>query len=198
MASFRELRLALIPHLARYGTTTKLRDLPIETPAEFDGVSITLNARYEELSRAYYLAHSFGSIVGWSLDVAGTQRMFDELRDAKDTRSRDPARFETALTRFRAFEERASQYSVSVLEAVGHAWAIPGFTLFFRADLEAIAMYHRHGRAPVWPAFLARWQQEVQAGRRVIEPFAPAPVPPFSAVRFEKQSVKQERDGRSS
>ena len=196
MSSFQELRAALTGHVRCYGTVTVERELPIETPAEFDGVSITLNTRHDEESLAYYLVHSFGSIVGWSLDTAGTQLMFDELRDAKTARTADPGRFERALEKFRAFEERASQYSVHVLDTVGYGWAVPGFTLFFRADLEAITIYHRESRAPVWSSFLRLWQRDAAAGRRIIEPFAPVPVPAFHAVCFEKQTVKQERDGR--
>ena len=108
----------------------------------------------------------------------------------------DPGRFEAALARFRAFEERASEYSVHTLGLVGHAWAIPAFTLFFRADLEAITIFHREGRAPIWSRFFHRVRDEAAAGARVVEPFMPVPVPPFRPVRFEPQVVKQERDGR--
>ncbi len=94
-------------------------------------------------------------------------------------------------------EERSSEYSVHVLDDIGHAWAIPSFTLFFRADLEAMTIFHRHGHAPIWPDFLSRWKTEVASGDRRIQPFAPRPVPKFQPVHFETQAVKQERDGRS-
>jgi hypothetical protein len=196
-SEFLELRRALEAHVAERGIAVHERELPIETPARFDGLSITLNPRHDEESLACYLVHSYGSIAGWALDLAGTRRIFDELREAKASRAEDPARLEAALAAFRAFEERASQYSVETLAAVGHAWAIPSFTLFFRADLEAITRFHREGRAPVWPEFLRRWQQEAAAGVRVIVPFTPVPVPPFRPVAFEPQTVTQERDGRA-
>jgi hypothetical protein len=194
---FLELRRALEAHVVERGIAVDQRELPIETPARFDGVSITLNPRHDVESLAYYLVHSYGSIAGWVLDLPGTRRMFDELREARASRREEASRFETALAAFRAFEERASQYSVATLAAVGHPWAIPSFTLFFRADLEAITQFHREGRAPVWPEFLRRWQQEAAAGVRVIVPFRPMAVPPFTPVAFEPQTVTQERDGRA-
>lgn len=196
-SQFLKLRRALEAHVVERGIAVDQQELPIETPARFDGVSITLNPRHDVESLAYYLVHSYGSIAGWVLDLPGTRRMFDELREAKASRSEDASRFETALAAFRAFEERASQYSVETLAAVGHAWAIPSFTLFFRADLEAITQFHREGRAPIWPEFLRRWQQEAAAGVRVIAPFTPVPVPPFTPVAFAPQTVTQERDGRA-
>jgi hypothetical protein len=175
------------------GIDVRRREMDLETPAVFDGLSITLNPRHDEESLAWYLVHSFGSIAGWCVDLAGTTRVFHELRDAKGTKAQDPARLERAIARFRAFEERASRYSVQVLADSGHADAIRPFSLFFRADLEAITQFHRDGRAPVWPEFLERFRAEVADGRRPLVPFAPLPIPPFQPTRIERQEVKQER-----
>jgi hypothetical protein len=167
-----------------------------ETPAVFDGPSITVNAIHDAETRSFYLVHSFGSIVAWTDDLPGVAAMFRELRAAKKTRDADPDRLERALQPFRAFETRASEYSVWVLEQIGHPEAIEPFSVFFRADLEAITIFHRTGRAPVWPEFFAAWKADIATGRRVVEPFTPRPVPAgFRPVRIETQEVEQERDG---
>ena len=83
--------------------------------------------------------------------------------------------------------------------AMAQSWqqAQGAFALFFRADLEAITIFHRTGQAPVWPEFLAAWKADVAAGRRVVVPFEPRPVPAgFRPARIETQQVEQERDGR--
>src|SRR5687768_8000811 len=54
------------------------RPLPPDTPMRFDGVSITLRDGHDQTELLYYLAHSVGSIAGWSLDYAGVKSMFDE------------------------------------------------------------------------------------------------------------------------
>jgi hypothetical protein len=178
------------------GIAVITKRLDVETPAEFDGLSITINAAHDAEARTYYLVHSFGSIAAWSADRPGVAAMFEELRAAKRTRTTDPDRLERALVPFRAFEERASEHSVWVLDQIHHGWAIPTLSVFFRADLEAITAFHRTGRAPVWPDFLAQWKAEIATGRRPATPFAPRPVPPFRPVRIETQEVEQERDGK--
>jgi hypothetical protein len=167
--------------------------LPLDTPAEFDGVSITINRRQPLEWRAHYLVHSIGSIVGWCLDAAGVAAMYHELRDAKSVKDRDPGRLAQAVSAFQDFEERVSRFSVQLLIDLGHGWAVPAFTLFFRADLDAMTRYHREGRAPRWPEHLAAWQRDVLSGSRAVDPFPPVPIPPFRVARFEKQQVKQER-----
>jgi len=178
---------------ARRGILVSSRVFPLNKAAEFDGQSVVLNPQHDEQSRAFYLVHSLGSIVGWSLDVDGVRALFDELRDAKHGRTTEPMRLDDAVGRFRQFEERASEYSVQILTDVDSAWAIPSFSLFFRADLEAMTIFHRTGRAPVWPDFLAQWQEAVATGRRALELFAPREIPPFVPRSFPKQEVMQER-----
>jgi hypothetical protein len=178
---------------ARHGILVSSRPFPLGKAAEFDGQSVVLNSQHDEQSRGFYLVHSLGSIVGWSLDVEGVRALFDELRDAKHVRTAEPAHLESAVQRFRQFEEGASEYSVQILQDVDCAWAIASFSLFFRADLEAMTIFHRTGRAPVWPDFLAQWKEDVATGRRVLELFTPREIPPFAPRPFPKQEVMQER-----
>jgi hypothetical protein len=94
---------------------------------------------------------------------------------------------ERALAPFRAFEVRASEYAVWVLDQVGAAGVVAAYSTFFRADLEAITIFHRTGRAPVWRPFLARWKASMDCA-----PFTPRPVPVFRPVPIERQEVKQQ------
>jgi hypothetical protein len=179
-------------YVAARGIDVRARAMEAEKPAEFDGLSITLNPSHDRASLCWYLAHSYGSIAGWCVDLDGTADLFHELRDAKCERHADMPRLDRANARFRAFEELSSRYSVWTLAEVGHAWAIDPFTVFFRADLEAMTIFHRDGRAPNWPEWLARWQHAAESGERKIAPFDPLAVPDFTPSRFEKQEVKQE------
>ena len=181
--------------VASRGIRVSMQTMPRETPATFDGVSVTLNASHDPQSLAFYLLHSFGSIVRWCLDRTAVQTIFDELRDAK-VESTDTPRFERALEAFRRFEEQSSEHAVWTLAQIGHAGAIDDYTIFFRADIEAISAFHRTGRAPLWPSFLAEWREAVASGRRPLRPFAPRPVPGFTPLAIERQDVKQELDGR--
>jgi hypothetical protein len=174
------------------GIEVRTRPLPRDTPAEFDGRSITLGAAVDPQPAAFILLHSFGSIVGWSLDKPGVTAMLEDLRAAKGAREADPDRFERALARFRAFEIASSEYAVWVLETIGRRDAIAPYTTYFRADVEAITLFHRCGRAPVWDAFYKQWTADAASGARHIEPFQPRPVPPFTPVQTERQQVKQE------
>ena len=175
------------------------RMLDPENPAQFDGLSITISARQAAEAQSYYLVHSFGSGVAWAADRAGVAAMFQELRAARRTRDTDPGRLERALGPFRAFEQRASEHSVWVLDRIGHAWAVEPFSVFFRADLEAITIFHRTGQAPVWPEFFAAWKADIAAGQRTVEPFSPRPVPDdFRPVPIDTQEVEQEQDGSRS
>jgi hypothetical protein len=96
---FSMLHQSLETHARQRGVEIVLRELRIERPAEFDGISIVLNVRHDEEPRSYYLAHSFGSIAGWCVDLNGVQAMFEELRAAKKTRDADRDRLERALAR---------------------------------------------------------------------------------------------------
>jgi hypothetical protein len=167
------------------------RMMALDKPAEFDGLSITLNPRHDPDSLAFYLAHSFGSIAAWCADLPRVEAMFDDLREAKAVRSDNPNRLERALGPFRDFEARTSEFAVRVLHDIDRHQIVPDYTVFFRADIEAITIFHRTGRAPVWQTFLARWKDEVARGVRRVEPFAPREVPAFSPRRIDLQEVKQ-------
>jgi hypothetical protein len=116
--------------------------------------------------------------------------MFDELRDAKKARA-DPARLERAIAAYRDFETESSEFAVWLLGELGHAGAVPSYTNFMRADLEALTAFHRTGVAPAWRDFFACWNEDVAAGRRDVEPFRPKPLPPFTAVPIERQEILQ-------
>src|SRR5437763_1639114 len=73
--------------------TSDSSQLPRNQAGEFDGLSVTMNSDYPLEERCYYLVHSLGSIVDWSIDSAGVQRLFDDLRSAKQ----DDARQSDAL-----------------------------------------------------------------------------------------------------
>ena len=173
------------------GVEVRLKNMDVEKPGVFDGPSITINPVHDREAASYYLAHSFGSIYQWSTDFEAAQKVFHELRDAKKTK--DP-RFEDALQAWRRFEQTSSEHAVWLLDHAGHADAIAGYTVFFRADIEAMSVFHRTGKEPRWPDFLAEWKEKVSRGEIRIEPFRPKPVARFRPVRIEKQEVLQERD----
>lgn len=187
---------------AARGIRVDRRRLRPDQAGKFDGVSATLNSDYAAEELAYYLAHALGSVVRWSLSRDAVQAMFDELRAAKKDRP-DAARLERAVAAYRAFEVESSEYAVTLLAEAGHADAVPPYTNFMRADLEALTEFHRTGRAPVWRDFFARWKADVAAGRRAVAPFQARPVPPFTPARIEEQEILQRqgykgRAGRNS
>lgn len=92
-SSFEILYSNLRAKAESYGIQVWCEPLGLETPGKFDGLSITLNSDYDLESCWYYLVHSLGSIIQWSLDPQGSQRVFDELRKAKVNKSSDPVRF---------------------------------------------------------------------------------------------------------
>jgi hypothetical protein len=177
-----------------FGVRVILKEMDIETPGEFDGLSITINPRHDRASACFYLAHSFGSIAQWCTDFARAQKVFDELRDAKKNRRQDPTRFEAALARYCEFEQTSSEHAVWMLAEIRRADAIEPYTVFFRADLEAMTIFHRTGKAPRWPEFFSEWKRKVADGELRIEPFSPKPISPFQPVRIEPQEVLQERE----
>jgi hypothetical protein len=81
-----------------------------------------------------------------------------------------------------------------VLHEIRHADVVSPYSVFFRADIEAMTIFHRTGKEPRWPDFLADWKARVARGEIRVEPFRPKPVPRFRPVRIEKQEVLQERD----
>jgi hypothetical protein len=165
--------------------------MPADTVATFDGLSIALNRANDPLWSSYYLVHSFGSIAGWARDRTGVQKMFDELRAAKGDRERDPGRLEAALVPFRAFETASSEYAVWVWRQADAQDVVADFSEFFRADLEAITIFHRTGRLPAWKPFLAEWHRTIESGQRRPSPFAARPIEGFRPVPIDLQEVKQ-------
>ena len=170
-----------------------LKEMDLETPGAFDGLSITINPKHDRESACFYLAHSFGSIVLWSTDFARAQKVFDDLRDAKKNRQKSEEHFEAALLRYRRFEETSSEHAVWMLAEIGHRGAIEPYTTFFRADVEAMTIFHRTGKAPEWPEFFGDWKRRVERGEIHPAPFSPRPFLRFTPVKIEKQEVLQER-----
>jgi hypothetical protein len=167
------------------GIEVLARPMDAEKPGEFDGPTITINPSHDLESACYYLVHSFGSICQWSTDFDRAQKVFRDLRNDKT---------EEAIAAWRRFEEASSEHAVWVLQQIGHAGAVGSYTVFFRADIEAMTIFHRTGKEPKWPDFLADWKGRVERGEIRVEPFRPKPVPRFRPVRIEKQEVLQERD----
>jgi hypothetical protein len=176
-----------------HGITVHWHKLPPGKAGEFNGLTATMNSGYAPEESAYYLAHTIGSIVRWSLSRAAIQEMFNELRAAKKSKDADPARLERAIERYRAFEIESSEYAVWLLAELRHPDAIASYTNFMRADLEALTEFHRHGKAPVWHDFFARWNKAVAQGIQQVLPFTAKPIPPFQATTIEKQEILQEQ-----
>jgi len=168
-----------------HGVEVRTRIMDVEKPGEFDGPTITINPKHDLESACYYLVHSFGSIYQWSTDFDQAKAVFDELRKEKTGK---------AIEAWRIFEQTSSKHAAWVLEDLGHASVVPAYTVFFRADIEAMTIFHRTGKEPRWPDFFAEWQQQVERGAVRVEPFRPKPVSRFRPVRIEKQEVLQERD----
>ena len=173
------------------GVAVRWRRMKPDTPAIFDGLSIVLNDEHDLGETAYYLVHSLGSIVGWSVETARVAQLFEELRASKATQDAEPERFERALATFRAFEEASSEIGVGILHRTGLAALAADFSEFFRADLEAITIFHRTGALPIWSEFLAAWHRDLAEGRREPRPFAARETPSFTPVKIDEQEVKQ-------
>jgi hypothetical protein len=169
------------------GVRVLARPMSLDTTGVFDGLSITTNTAYDLETRCHNIAHSFGHITQWSLDGALQQRLYDDLHAAKAKKAADPAALERALERFRAYEEEASSYAAWLIADSGNADALPAFTNFARADIEAIVAYHRDGAAPPWHAFFEDWNREAKS----LRPFEPKPIPAFEPRHIEPQEVIQ-------
>lgn len=189
--SFHQLESAIECFAATCGIHVSHGELPPGTVGEFTGTTVTMNSTYPVDERVYYLVHALGSIVLWSLDRQAVQRMFDQLRAAKEHKDRDPAELERRIRAFRDFETESSELGASMLSELGFPEAVGSYTNFMRADLESITQFHRTGTAPVWREFFARWNDDVAAGRRTVEPYTPRPVPGFQAVPIERQEILQ-------
>lgn len=181
-------------YIAGFGIRVPLKTMDVEKPGQFDGLAITINPVHAAESRSYYLAHALGSIVQWSTDYKAAEKVFETLRKATKGRQKDPERFEEALCAYQQFEQTSSKHAVWMLENIGHRAAIRPYTVFFRADIEAMTIFHRTGHAPRWPDFYAQWKRRAKGGDVWIEPFQPKPFPRFRPVAIEQQEVLQERD----
>jgi len=169
------------------------RRMDVEKPGEFDGPTITINPVHDLEARCYYLAHSFGSICQWSLHIEQARKVFENLRQAKTAGRMGPT-FDRAVAAWRQFEQTSSGHAVWTLDEIGHDDVIPPYSVFFRADIEAMTVFHKTGKEPPWPEFFADWKRRVASGEVEVEPFRPKPVPRFRPVRIETQDVLQERD----
>src|SRR5205085_3013657 len=149
------------------------------------------NPSHDADARSYYLVHGFGSIVQWSTDFERAEKVFNEVRSAKRARRDDPERFERALKTYRQFEERSSNHAVWVIDQVGHRSAIRPYTVFFRADIEAMTIFHRTGHSPRWREFYAQWKRRVKSGEVWVKPFSPMPFARFEPKRIPPQEVLQ-------
>lgn len=197
LADLETLYAALVKRANRFGINVRQAELDDEVPGEFDGPTITLNEDYDAAERAFYLAHSIGSIATWSIDPDRSQQVFRELRQAKRGASSDPARLERALTAYESFENVTWEFAVWLLEETGHAGFVSAFTNFGRADMEAMEIFHRTRKAPVWREFFTEWNEQVRQGRRSVRPFISRSIPPFQAIAIPKQEIVQEDDDES-
>jgi hypothetical protein len=180
-------------YISGYGVCVPLKAMDIEKPGEFDGPSITINPLHDAEARSHYLAHAFGSIVQWSTDFKSADKVFHELRAAAGRRKDVPERFEEALKAYRRFEETSSCHAVWLLDQIGHRSAIRPYTLFFRADIEAMTIFHRTGHSPRWPNFYAQWKRRARSGDVWVAPFTPRSFSRFTPVGIPRQEVLQGR-----
>jgi len=178
---------------AAHGIRVGQRPLKPDHAGAFDGLSVTLNSGFKAEEVLPCLVHALGSIVLWSRSRAAVQGMFDELRAAKEDRA-DAARLERAIKAYRAFETDSSEFAVWLLTELGHGDAVPSYTNFMHADLEALTGFHRTGRLPIWNDFFSRWNEEVACGRRQVPPFRPKPIPAFTPKAIENQVIMQKQD----
>jgi hypothetical protein len=195
MTTFDTALDALRRRAEAYGIAVRTARLDAEEPAVFTGLDITLNDTCDTESSVYYLVHSIGSIVEWSLRPDHSKGIYSELRRAKRTKDKDAQRFAAALHGFLAFEETASEYAVWLLADTGSGHLVEPYTMFARADAEAMEQFHREGVAPVWREFFPAFKQQVARGERSIRPYRARAVPSFVPVRIERQEVVQEVDG---
>jgi len=174
------------------GIAVRHAHLDAKKAGEFNGLTATMNSSFSAEEQTYYLVHALGSIVRWSVSFEPVRDMFAELRAAKGSR-KDQTRLEAAIHRYRAFEIESSEFAVWLLGELGNGAAIPTYTNFMRADLEALTQFHRTGVAPVWREFFARWNDEVRSGARTVQPYHAKPIPEFTPKLIENQEILQKQ-----
>jgi sigma54-dependent transcription regulator len=179
------------------GISVRQARLGAKKAGEFDGLSATMNSRYGAEERCYYLVHAVGSMVRWSVSFSKISEIFAELRAAKKHSRENSAQLESAIERYRSFEIESSELAVWLLGELGKREAIPAYTNFMRADLEALTQFHREGVSPVWRDFFAQWNDDVRRGHRIVEPLQPKPIPDFTPTLIEKQEILQKQPERS-
>jgi hypothetical protein len=184
----------LIRRSARYGIVVVECRLDDEVPGEFDGLTITLNDNYDSKERAFYLAHSIGSIAEWSLYRERSQRIMQTLREAKRIKTADNDRFERALADYLSFETNTWEFAVWLIVEIGHTRFTMPLTNFGRADMESMRVFHTTGKAPVWRDFFGEWNEQVKRGEQTVTPFLARPIPEFQAIEIPKQEIVQEDD----
>jgi hypothetical protein len=189
-----DLLTDLVDYVRSHGVDVRRKDMDVEKPGEFDGPTLTINPKHDREALSFYAAHALGSIYQWSTDFEHSRKVFDSLRDAKNEGGPSGPRFEEALERWRQFEATSSDHAVWTLRHIGYGEAVPPYTVFFRADIEAMTIFHRTGKEPRWPDFFAEWKEKVSRGEIRVEPFRPRPIEPFKPVKIEKQEVLQEHD----
>jgi hypothetical protein len=178
----------------QFGIAVQQAELPEDVPGKFDGPTITLNKHYDATELAFYLAHSIGSIAEWNLQEEPSNRVMQELRQAKRARTADKARFERALDAYLAFETRTWERAVWLVRDSGYAALIDDFSNFGRADLDSMRIFHATGKAPVWRDFFAAWCEQVRRGEKTVTSFAERPIPDFHARKIPEQEIVQEDD----
>lgn len=193
--TFKDLERDLVEAARRYDIHVRLVDLDDDVPGEFDGPTIKLNKTYDAAERAFYLAHSIGSIAEWSLQPERSEQVMRGLRQAKAAAKTDANRLQPAVQAYLAFENRTWELAAWLLENLGYVNLVPAFTNFGRADMEAMRIFHTTGRAPVWKEFFAGWNEQVRHGQRTVAPFSPREIPAFRAISIPKQEIVQEDDG---
>jgi hypothetical protein len=177
------------------GVAVRARHLAPDTTGVFDGLSITTNSAFDLATRCHNVAHSFGHIAQWSMDTPRFRQLYEDLNAAKANKAADPEALRRALGHFREYEEEASQYAAWLMRETGSADALPDFTNFARADIEAIVAFHRDGAAPVWHTFFADWNARLARGEFRLREFEPKPVRAFTPVPIPIQEVIQQVDG---
>jgi hypothetical protein len=171
------------------GVRVQSEQLRPETTGVFDGLSITTNSACDLETQCHNMGHAFGHIVQWSVAGDSCQQLYDALHAAKEHKRDDPRALEHALADFRRYEEEASGYAAWLLNDTGNASALPSFTPFARADIEAIVSYHRDGVAPIWSEFFETWKRRAARGEIDVCDFEPQPIPDFAPCPIEPQEV---------
>jgi hypothetical protein len=173
--------------IQRSGVRAEEGRLGPQTTGIFDGLSIVTNCDCDRETQSHNLVHSFGHITQWSVERSRCETLYEKLHTAKELKDADS--LERALRDFRAYEEEASGYAAWLLIDTGNAAAVPSFTPFARADIEAIVSYHREGVAPVWNEFFAAWQARAERKEIEIVPFEPRQIPPFTPCPIAPQEI---------